>query len=77
MAGYFDEHVEADAVHEQVATRDICAAVVADDPALAEDVHFGVAVSLLLDELLAAHVLGAFAEGRSSLHGAVLSDAVA
>ena len=77
MADYFDEHVEADAVHEQVATRDICAALVDDEPALAQDVHFGVAVSLLLDELLAEHVLAAFAGGRSSLLDPVLSRAVA
>ena len=67
MTEYFDEHVEADAVHEQVATRDICAAAVEREPALAEDVHLGVAVSLLMDELLAEHVLGCFADGMSSL----------
>ena len=67
MVDYFDEHVEADAVHEQVATRDICARLVADDPSLDEDVCFGVAVSLLTDELLAAHLLAAFRDGRSSL----------
>ena len=32
VAAYFHEHVEADAVHEQVAARDICGACVADDP---------------------------------------------
>ncbi len=67
MADYFDEHVEADAVHEQVATRDICAAAVAAEPGLREDVHLGVAVSLAMDDLLAGHVLAAFTAGRSSL----------
>ncbi len=67
MADYFDEHVEADAVHEQVATRDICEALVDAEPAVLEDVFFGVAVSVLTDELLAEHVLAAFGAGASSL----------
>ena len=50
-------------MHEQVATRDICAALVEQEPELAEDVSFGVAVSLLMDELLAEHVLGCFGAG--------------
>ncbi len=77
MADYFDEHVEADAVHEQVATRDICAAVVEREPHLAEDLCFGVAVSLLLDELLAEHVLTSFRQGRSSLRPPAVQEAVA
>jgi hypothetical protein len=48
-ADYFDEHVEADAVHEQLAVRGICAELVAADPNLREDVLFGAAVCLLLD----------------------------
>jgi hypothetical protein len=77
MVEYFDEHVEADAVHEQVATRDICAALVEREPALAEDVCFGVAVSLLMDDLLAEHVLDSFRQGRSSLRAKALEGAVA
>jgi hypothetical protein len=77
MVEYFDEHVEADAVHEQVATRDICAAVVEREPHLAEDVCFGVAVSLLLDELLAEHVLSSFRQGLSSLRTQAVQEAVA
>lgn len=77
MAHYFDEHVEADAVHEQVATRDVCAAAVEREPQLAEDVLLGVAVSLVMDELLAAHVLGSFGSGRSSLRPGSFDEAVA
>jgi hypothetical protein len=77
MADYFDEHVEADAVHEQVATRDICEALVDAEPALAEDVSFGVAVALLMDELLAEHVLACFRKGRSSLRPRIVVEAVA
>jgi len=77
MVTYFDEHVEADAVHEQVATREICAALVAREPELAEDVSFGVAVCLRMDELLAAHVLDSFRAGVSSLRSREVSEAVA
>ena len=77
MVTYFDEHVEADAVHEQVATREICAALVAHEPGLAEDVSFGVAVCLRMDELLAAHVLDSFRAGVSSLRSHEVSEAVA
>ena len=45
IAEYFDEHVEADAVHEQVAVRDICGALVEQQPELAEEVCFGAAAS--------------------------------
>ena len=41
IQAYYDEHVEADAVHEQVALRDICGGLVAREPDLAEDVLFG------------------------------------
>ena len=48
VATYFHEHVEADAVHEQVAVRDICGGLVADEPALHDDVLFGAACALHL-----------------------------
>ncbi|MFE6645624.1 iron-containing redox enzyme family protein [Nocardioides sp. NPDC057772] len=32
MAAYYDEHVEADSVHEQVALRDVCGAFLEDNP---------------------------------------------
>ena len=41
MALYYDEHVEADAVHEQLAARDVCGVLVEEEPHLADDVLFG------------------------------------
>jgi len=41
MAGYYDEHVEADAVHEQLAARDVCGVLVEQEPELHADVLFG------------------------------------
>src|SRR3954467_11788258 len=38
---FFDEHVEADAVHEMLAAHDLAGALAADDPSLAGDILFG------------------------------------
>jgi len=56
-AVYFHEHVEADAVHEQVALRDVCAGLVDADPSLREDVLFGAAACLHLDGVWARRTL--------------------
>ena len=67
---FYDEHVEADAVHEQIASVDMCGGLVAGDPALAADVLFGAACSLALDGLAARWLLGAWEAGRSALRDA-------
>jgi hypothetical protein len=67
---FYDEHVEADAVHEQIASVDMCGSLVADSPGLAADVLFGAAASLAMDGLAAACLLGAWDAGRSALRGA-------
>ncbi len=74
VAIYFDEHVEADAVHEQIAARDICGTLVEQEPQLAEDVFFGAAVCLLMDAILAEHLLGCWQRGRSSLRPTTTAD---
>jgi pyrroloquinoline quinone (PQQ) biosynthesis protein C len=56
-AEYFEEHVEADAVHEQIAARDICGSVVRDDPGVLGEVVFGVMCCLHLDALSGAELL--------------------
>ena len=66
---YFDEHVEADAVHEQIAGRDLAGGLAEQEPALVPDIMFGAAVCLYLDDLVAAHVLAAWEDDRSSLRG--------
>lgn len=64
---YFDEHVEADAVHEQIAGRDLAGRLVEQDPRLGGDVLWGAAVCLALDGWWAQHVLDRWDAGRSSL----------
>jgi hypothetical protein len=66
-SAYFDEHVEADAVHEQIALRDLAGGLVQQEPDLAEDVLFGAAAALALDEAAGTHLLGQWQAGRSSL----------
>lgn len=64
---FFAEHVEADAVHEQLAAYDLCGALVAAEPHLARDILFGAAVCLGLDELAGEATLSAWERGRSAL----------
>ncbi|MHA7282413.1 iron-containing redox enzyme family protein [Arthrobacter sp. TMS2-4] len=67
---YFDEHVEADAVHEQIAGRDMAGGLVESDPRLLEDVLFGAAAGLAIDTLMAVHIMDAWESERSSLRAA-------
>jgi hypothetical protein len=64
---FYDEHVTADALHEQLAAHDLCAGLVADEPELTDDVLFGAAACLYLDARFARHLLDCWADGRSSL----------
>ena len=58
MAAYYDEHVEADAVHEQLAVRTICGALLAAEPSLAADVFLGAFSCLDLEDRVAHLLLG-------------------
>ena len=64
---FYAEHIEADAVHEQVLRHDIVEPLIEQDPAMAADVVFGVQASELLEERLADHLVGRWAKGWSSL----------
>lgn len=61
---FFDEHVEADAVHEQIAAHDLCGAFAADEPDRVGEVLFGAAACLAVDRLVAGHLLDAWARRR-------------
>ena len=66
-AAFFDEHVTADAVHEQVAAVDLAGGLVRQEPALTGDVLWGARCLAELDARWARHVVGAWDAGRSSL----------
>jgi len=66
---YYEEHVEADAVHEQLASKDLCGALVAAEPELRADVLFGTAAYLAVEARFGTGLLEAWEDGRSALYG--------
>jgi hypothetical protein len=64
---FFDEHVEADAVHETLAAYDLAGALAADEPAVAADILFGARAMLLLDGVSARRITDSFTVGATSL----------
>ncbi len=68
---YFDEHVEADAVHEQIAGRDLAGGLVEAEPQLLADVLFGATAVMAIDSRLSAHLMTSWEAGQTSLRAAV------
>lgn len=64
---FYAEHVEADAVHEQVVRHEVIGGLLADEPGLEPDVAFGCAATVLLEDRLATHIRTAWQNGRSAL----------
>ena len=64
---YFDEHVAADAVHEQIAARDLAGRLAEEEPALVDDVLWGAAVCLALEGWSGARTIARWEAGESSL----------
>ncbi|QYH37239.1 iron-containing redox enzyme family protein [Salinibacterium sp. M195] len=64
---YFDEHVEADAVHEQIAARDLAGGLAESEPALLSEIFFGASACLLVDDWVGQDMLSAWEAGNSSL----------
>ncbi|AEF39847.1 iron-containing redox enzyme family protein [Hoyosella subflava] len=64
---FYREHIEADAVHEQLLRKDVVEELLRSEPDLAEDVSFGIHASALLEERFADRLLTSWAAGESSL----------
>jgi Iron-containing redox enzyme len=64
---FFDEHVEADAVHENVAAVDLAGGLAQQDPALAGDVLWGARALVAVEGRWTRHLLDTWEQGRSSL----------
>lgn len=64
---YFDEHVEADAVHEQIAARDLAGGAADDDPKLIGDIVFGASACLFVDDLSGQHMHSRWTTGETVL----------
>lgn len=67
---FYDEHVEADAVHEQVVRRDVVGGLLAAEPDLDADVAFGIQSTGFLEDRLGALLLADWRRGRSALRSA-------
>jgi Iron-containing redox enzyme len=64
---FYREHVEADAVHEQVVRHDVVANLVAREPALDRDVVFGIRARDVVEDRLADHMMACWKDRTSSL----------
>ncbi|CCW14988.1 hypothetical protein EBESD8_55590 [Rhodococcus aetherivorans] len=67
---FYTEHIEADAVHEQVLRYDVVGDLVERDPRCAGDIAFGAEAMEYLEGRLAAYVLERWNDDKSSLLGA-------
>ena len=68
---FFDEHIEADAVHENIAAVDLAGGLVRQDPALGPDVLWGARALAAIDAEWARHVLDCWQNGHSSLRAPI------
>lgn len=66
-AAFYREHVEADAVHEQVVRTDVVGDLVAREPHLDADVVFGIRAHALVENRLADHLMACWTAGETSL----------
>lgn len=64
---FYDEHVEADAVHENIAAWDLAGGLAADEPEVAADILFGARALLQLEARWASHLMDSWERGESSL----------
>ena len=67
---FYTEHVEADAVHEQVVRHDVVGGLLESEPWLDADVVFGLRATLYLEDRLAARLMAAWKAGASALRPA-------
>ena len=75
--GFFDEHVAADAVHENIAAVDLAGGLARQEPALSTDIVWGARALVDVEARWAGHLLGAWAEGGSSLRDPLAEPATA
>lgn len=63
---YFDEHVEADAVHEKTVGRDLAGGLFETEPELLAEIYFGAAAAIALGATSATRTMEAWESGASS-----------
>lgn len=73
---FYDEHVEADAVHENIATWDLAHGLARLEPALAPDIVMGARALLTVEALGASHTMEAWEQERTSLRPGSLAASI-
>lgn len=71
---FFDEHVEADAVHESIASVDLAGGLLAQDPSLGRSLVWGAETLTWLEGRWAGRVLDAWRSGQTSLRRPLFED---
>ncbi|GAA3046854.1 iron-containing redox enzyme family protein [Streptomyces glomeratus] len=69
---FYDEHVVADAVHEQVVRHEVVGGLLESEPGLETDVVFGIRATGFLEDRLAARLLAAWRGGHTALRTGAL-----
>lgn len=64
---FYDEHVEADSVHENIAAWDLAGGLAAEEPEVAADILFGARALLQVEARWATHLMESWDRGESSL----------
>jgi hypothetical protein len=64
---FYDEHVEADAVHENIAAYDLAGGLARAEPELAGDILFGARALLELEDRFARRLIASWEAGDTSL----------
>jgi hypothetical protein len=67
VTAFYDEHVEADAVHESIAAWDLAHGLARAEPELADDILFGARALFALEARWAQHLLDSWRAGATSL----------
>jgi hypothetical protein len=70
---FYDEHVEADAVHENIAAWDLAGGLAAEEPEVAADILFGARALLQVEARWARHLMDAWEQGGTSLRSPLLA----
>jgi hypothetical protein len=72
---FYDEHVEADAVHENIAAWDLAGGLAKEEPEVAADILFGARALLQIEARWATHLMDSWEEGETSLRSPLVSAA--
>ncbi|CCH32358.1 iron-containing redox enzyme family protein [Actinosynnema sp. NPDC047251] len=64
---FYTEHIEADAVHEQVMRHDVIGDLLTREPELTDSIVFGIRATELLEQRLTDHTLTAWTDNHTSL----------